>query len=88
MSYSADDPHFVYIPLDQIVTEPDGLCQVVRNAYWAVHPERGLVFWKRSTASDLIPQYNSDKRVSDMIVPSQYPWAEVRQIPIVVLQVP
>lgn len=87
MTYNVDDPRFVFLPLDQIVTEPVGLCMVVRNAYWAVHPERGLVFWKRS-ASDLVPQYNSDKRVSDMVVPSQYPWAEVRQIPIVVLQVP
>jgi hypothetical protein len=80
-----DDPRLIYMPLDQ-VTAATGSVDTIRNAWWTVHPERGLVFWTQTPLRGLrsaSPQCNTDKNVSDMVSPRMFPWAEVRQIPLV-----
>jgi hypothetical protein len=80
MSYTENDPRL------SDVDRAQGPCEVIRNAYWAVHPERGLVFYTQTPRRGLrgaSPQCNQDRNVADRIVPHVMPWAEIRQIPLV-----
>lgn len=85
MPYDADDPRLIYMPLSD-VDKATGPCELVRDAWWLVHPERGLVFWTRTPRKGLrgaSPQCNQNKAVVDHVAPSLWPWAEIRQIPLV-----
>lgn len=73
-----DHPNLRFMPLDD-VTKASGAVDIIRDAWWAVHPERGLVFWRHS------PQCNTDKRVADQVVPMLYPWADIQQIVLVMI---
>lgn len=82
MSYDQDDPRIVYMPEAEI-TKAYGHCDVMRNRWFAVHPERGLVFWQiiRSRKGKLqgaAPQCNGDKSIADRIIAPSFPWAEVK----------
>lgn len=86
MPYQPDDPRIVYLPLSD-AERAEGSCEVVRNSWWTVHPERGLVFWTRTPKNGLRgakPQCNRDERVANMVVPQMFPWAEIKWVPLVV----
>lgn len=86
MAIEADDPRLLFLPFDQI-EKGTGVCNVIRNSWWSVHPEKGLIFWKRYVQDDIqraSPQCNSVKEIADQVAGKLYPWAEIRQIPLVI----
>lgn len=38
-----------YIPFDKALTPTDGMVRVFANWWWLVHPEKGLMFWRRQS---------------------------------------
>lgn len=70
-----DDKRLRYVPLDKATVPPPGLIEHIKDSWWSVHPERGLIFFKDS------PQCNQNEAVSRHISSGHYPWAEVQFIP-------
>jgi hypothetical protein len=74
-----------FLPLEEAVSpKRGGYFHHVINGWWAVHPEWGLVFWKKGQRPGLgAPQYNSDERIVRSVGLRDIPWPEVeiRQIP-------
>jgi hypothetical protein len=70
-----NDQHLKFVDIETATTPRDG--QVYVDYWWSVHPDRGLIFY------DGTPQANPDRRITDMLQPRYYPWAEVRQVPVV-----
>jgi len=64
-----DDPRLTFIPEG----EPDarGFYQLIINSWWAVHPTKGAVVFRRSS-----PQCNSNERIAQRIK-EIYPWANL-----------
>jgi len=88
MSHAEDSSRLSFVPLDKLDLgqQYSGQVTAIVNAYWAVHPERGLVVWSFTPkSSHAYPQYNSDPTVAEKLVASLYPWAEVRKISLVLL---
>lgn len=90
MPTDLDDPRLIFLPFELATKAPAGECNVVIDAWWAVHPERGLLFWAprrqakpTSRPRALAPQYNHDRKITEMLASQMYPWAEIRQIPFV-----
>ncbi|UXN70929.1 hypothetical protein N8A98_07000 [Devosia neptuniae] len=92
MSYEQDDPRLVYLP-ETNVMDVKGHCDVIRNRWWVVHPERGLIFWQPETRrrkgqlTGAAPQCNSDETITRRVIAKLYPWAEVKQVPLVLLPI-
>lgn len=80
-----DDPRLLYMPLSE-TTSRSGPCHAVQNSWWAVHPERGLIFFARGRKSiaHAAPQCNRDKNVAEMVIGKLYPWAQIVFVPLVV----
>lgn len=70
-----------YIPIEEAATPTIG--EVVRNQYWSVHPEYGLVF---SDDGALLPQYAESKYAARMTIELFNPDCETRKIPEVYLE--
>jgi hypothetical protein len=66
------DKRYHFMPIEQ-ATEPKGhmLYQWI-NAWWVVHPEKGLAFWDKGYSS---PQCNRDESISKMLKPV---WGEIK----------
>ncbi len=77
----ADDKNLSYIPLDR-VTATQGLVQALHDRWWSVHPERGVVIYRRFS-----PQCNMNEAISRKLTEKMYPWADVRQIPLVLVPI-
>lgn len=73
----ADNPNLVFVPLDKATVAPGGLINHIKDHWWIVHPEKGLVFWDQKARS---PQCNTNESLTRRFAKS-YPWAEVRFIP-------
>lgn len=67
----ANDSRLSFISLERGPQNGDA---VVTDCWWAVHPERGLVMFQRTS-----PQCNTNEVISRRIT-EMYPWAEVRFI--------
>jgi hypothetical protein len=80
----ADDERISYIPFDD-VTKARGLVEAWRDAWWSVHPERGLIMWRPNRRSAGFPQCNQNEIIARKIGDKMYPWAEIRQIPLVLI---
>lgn len=54
-----------FLPLEQATSNPkSGFCQIIRDSWWHVHPEKGLLFfWSRGTKGLGSPQCNSSKAI-------------------------
>ena len=81
-----DDPRLVYMSEDE-ASAASGLCAVLRDRWFVVHPERGLVFFQFKRGGGLrgaSPQCNSNENIARSIA-RMYPWAEVRLIPFVLV---
>lgn len=78
-----DDPRLVYVPIEDGAKPKNGLCESYVNNWWAVHPTRGLIFWRASRRVLLSPQCNANESVARHITAKLWPFAEVRQIPAV-----
>jgi hypothetical protein len=86
MAFAADDPRLIFKPEAEInrpILGPAGAwAERFVDHWWIVHPEKGLAFWGTIT---LTPQANANEAVTRRLAKQYYPWAEVRQIPLVVI---
>lgn len=74
---SADDPRLTFVPLEVATVPPKGLIEHLKDQWWTVHPEKGLVFYDKKV---MAPQCNSNESITRRFK-EMYPWAEVRFIP-------
>lgn len=86
-----DDGRLVYLPED-MVTSANGMCQVLRDRWFSVHPERGLLFWqderrRKGQLKGASPQCNGSEVIADTLRTQMYPWAETRFYPLVLLPI-
>ncbi len=92
MQVTEDD--YMFLPEDQVLTPSRGtFFQCYRNAYWIVHPGKGLVFFnpvhraginagQRSRSWYGYPQCNTDERIARW--PREFPFpVEARHFPVV-----
>ncbi len=70
------ESRFRYIPLEKATVPPPGLIHHMKDMWWMVHPEKGLVFFDKMMS----PQCNSIESITRRLS-APYAWAEVRQIP-------
>ncbi len=68
---NSDDKALRFVPIEKATIPPSGLIEHFKECFWCVHPEKGIVFWKRS------PQCNTNKLSATRIRDHMYPWAEV-----------
>lgn len=82
---------YMFLPVDE-ATAPvkAGMFQHYVDAWWVVHPERGLAFFnppgRRRRAGSLgSPQCNTDERIARKVGPvtagTVFPEVEIRQFP-------
>jgi len=92
MSIEATDPRIVYLPEDKIL-DGTGHCDVMRNRWFCIHPERGLMFWQAETRrrkGSLVgaaPQCNTNEAIARDIQSRLFPWAEVKFFPVVIVPI-
>jgi hypothetical protein len=89
MTIAIDDPRLEFLPFDSVDKAKPGPCQLYLNFWWVTHPDRGIVFWCPTKRRDYtMPQSNRDENVAKMIAMRLYPWAEVKLIERVLVNVP
>lgn len=83
-----DDPRLRFISLDKVASAPSGLVWNYTNRFWAVCPERGVMFWKpkKRWPGFGAPQCNSEESIAKSIQEKLYPWAEVKFLPSVFIK--
>jgi hypothetical protein len=74
-------PKLFFLDIEKASKPISDICNVWVDHWWIVDPERGLAFYNQGPEG--APQCNRDKRVTEMVHKTHYPWAEMRQIPIV-----
>lgn len=74
-------PKLFFIEKEKASKPINDICSVWIDHWWIVCPDRGLTFYWQGPEG--APQCNRDKRITEMIQKSQYPWASIEQIPIV-----
>lgn len=77
-----DDWRLVYMPEAEI-DKADGICSVLRNRWFMVHPERGLLFYqiskqRRGRIRGASPQCHDSKEAAEYLRKKLWPWAELR----------
>jgi hypothetical protein len=87
MTFNVED--LIYLP-ESDVLKASGMCNVMRNRYWLVHPERGLIFYPFKKSKDIkhsSAQCNSSKEVAEHFHKTMYPWAEIKFIETVIVPI-
>lgn len=69
MSWDENDPALSFIGEEE--PSKQGFYQLITDSWWAVHPTKGPVVYRRSS-----PQCNSNKAIAERIN-KMYPWASV-----------
>ena len=82
MAFERDDPRIVCLPESEIM-KSTGNCDVMRGRWFAVDPEKGLLFWqdRRSRWGKLRgarPQCNGEKSIAERVIGQNFPWAEIK----------
>lgn len=76
MKTTLSETDYVFMPVDEAATpRAGGFFQHYVDAWWAVHPERGLMFYnpvnprtgRRRHGRYGSPQCNTDKRISQLV---------------------
>jgi hypothetical protein len=81
MAIDENDPRLVYMKEEKLIKPKAGRVLCYLDAYWIVHPDKGVLFWKSTPkAKYLAPQCNQNV-VAETIKGRLYPWATVKQIP-------
>lgn len=91
MAYEKDDWRLVFIPEDKVL-DGKGHCDVMRNRWFAVCPERGLIFWqpngrRKGQLRGASPQCNGDHSIALRIIAPIFPWAEIKRFDVVMLPI-
>ena len=69
------ESQFNFVPVEQMLEAPNGIVNHYKNYWWAVHPEKGIVFYGNA------PQCNISKEIVESISGKLYPWAEIKFFP-------
>lgn len=77
-----DDKNISFVPFAKATDAPKGFIRHIKDCWWAVHPERGLILWDGRIKA---PQFNQNRDVVESLIPRLYPWAEARFMPSVFL---
>lgn len=77
-----NDERLVFLPENEIM-DGGGLCDVMRNRWFSVCPERGLIFWqhekrRKGMLVGASAQCNGAEATARAIQQKMYPWAEMR----------
>lgn len=75
-----DQTHFKFVPLEQATTPPNGLINHIKDHWWCVHPEKGVMYYVGPKGKLNSPQCNSNADIARRLAAS-YPDVEVRFIP-------
>ena len=86
-----DDPRLVYLPEERTL-DSSGMVHVIRDSWFSVHPERGLMFWqsekrRQGQLRGSSPQCNGVESTARALAAKLYPWAETRFVPLVLLPI-
>ena len=82
-----NDKMLVFLAEEQLL-EAKGHCDVLKNKWWVVHPDKGLTFYsRRGSLKGSSPQCNSSRSVATTLATRMYPWAIIKQIPIVLVPI-
>lgn len=73
-----DSPRLRFVSLGDLALPPAGLCWHYKDQWWAVDPQRGLIFWQQRNSMWRSPQCNRQEAATRKLVAKFYPWAEVR----------
>lgn len=65
-----DDKRITYLPVEEAL-KPVNMAKAYVGYWWAQHPERGLLIWRRYS-----PQCNQHQVISEKLTGSLYPWAD------------
>lgn len=79
MPIASDNKQLHFIPWDKVNTPAQGLVHSFINHWWVCCPDRGLLLYGKNQAA----QANTNEEITRRIAAQLYPWAEVRQIPLV-----
>jgi hypothetical protein len=76
---------YAFLPVQEAVSPAKrGHFEHFVDAWWIVHPEKGLAFYRRGRRSGLgAPQCNTDERITRMVMARcspPWPGAEVRKL--------
>lgn len=87
MPVEPDDRRLVYMKEADILAA-QGACFALRNLFFAVHPQHGLVFWqtnpkRKGELQGSHPQGNHSEATARTLAGKLYPWAEIRHYPLV-----
>ena len=63
---SIDPKDFTYIPIEEAQKPPKGLINHIKDHYWVVHPEKGVMFYTKNKAFS--PQANSNPNIVNRYV--------------------
>lgn len=80
-----DDNRLCFIAIEN-ATKAQGLVDAYHNNWWGVCPERGLIFYdstRKGRIGRASPQCNQSESTARLLLGKSMPWAEVRQIPLV-----
>jgi hypothetical protein len=82
-SIDPDDKRLMFLPEKDAAIPPPGLIEHLKDRWWYVHPERGLVFWigvlapnRKPDIRKAWPQCNSNEAV--LQGDNRFPWAQVQ----------
>lgn len=81
MAFLETHPRLSFIPENEAARPKGGNVQCVIDHWWCVHPEKGLVIWDKEC-----PQANPNRTVTETCLAKLYPWAVIKQIPVVFMQ--
>ena len=85
MTIAEDDARLRFVSLNKATELKEGIVYCYLNRYWAVHPTKGIIFYRPDKQSHGgHPQCNSNKLVTESLVTKLYPWAVIQLIPVVI----
>jgi hypothetical protein len=84
-----NDSRLVFMP-EADVLKAKGFVMAYHDYWFSCHPEKGLIFYstaKRPELKSATPQANSTEHISKDLTARLYPWALIKQFPLVLVPV-
>jgi hypothetical protein len=75
MSIQPDDKRLTYLKESEAVVPPSGLIEHIKDHWFPVHPEHGIIFFSGSI------QGNRSEHLARRFSSRLYPWAEIKFFP-------
>lgn len=81
-----DDSRLIFLSLEEATNLPSGSLFCYKEYWWIFDPKKGLVFYQgygKRSIKTAAPQCNLNGVIAEQVRSRLYPWAELRQVPIV-----